>query len=261
MSYGYYVSAEGAISQEFKLRTIANNIANVDTPGFKRELALQEARYTERIDLGDDYPGSGTINDVSGGVITVGTATEFSTGKIESTGDKTDVAINGEGFFVVRDSVNGEILLTRAGNFGVTSDGRLVMQSGRGRFEVCDDAMQPIVIPNPTDPRWQINDDGSIQDGEGIFANIALARPNSADTGYRQMLKLGENTWRSLDGQTMIPANERNMKSMHLEKSAVNPSTEMIEMIVTSRAIETNIKMMQSQSDLTAGLISKVLSV
>ncbi|MGL6225444.1 MAG: flagellar hook-basal body protein [Thermoguttaceae bacterium] len=257
MSYGLYVSAEGAHSQEYRLRTIANNIANVDTPGFKREVALQMARNTERIDLGDDYPGSGTINDISGGVITVGTATEFIMGKIESTNERTDVAINGEGFFVVQNQRNGELLLTRAGNFDVLSDGRLVMQSGRGQFAVCDDAMQPIVIADPNDPTWHITEDGAIQQAGGVRTNMALVVPNN-DKG---MVKLGENVYRSLDGQTPVPQMERSFKQGALEKSAVNPASEMIEMIVASRAIETNSKMMQTQDELTGGLLSKVLRI
>ncbi|MDR0704939.1 MAG: hypothetical protein LBF88_08115 [Planctomycetaceae bacterium] len=51
------------------------------------------------------------------------------------------------------------------------------------------------------------------------------------------------------------------MRSGHLEMSATNPSTEMIEMIVASRAIETNVKMMHTQDEATAGLISRVLRV
>lgn len=259
MSYGLYVSAEGAYSQEFRLRTIANNIANVETPGFKRELAIQLARPTERIIQGDDYPYSGSINDLSGGVITVGTRTEFDAlGKIELTTNKSDVAIEGRGFFVVQDTRNGELLLTRAGNFQVLNDGRLMLQSGDAHFAVCDVDMQPIVIPDPleNDAPWEITKDGAMQQGE-MRVNLALVTPNN----NMNMLKLGENVYRSLDGQTPLPDAERRLWSQALEKSAVNPSTEMIEMIVATRAFETNTKMMQSQDELTAGLLNKVLSV
>ena len=257
MSYGLYLSAEGAHAQEFRLRTIANNIANVETPGFKREIAQQLARHTERILQGDDYPGSGTMNDVSGGAITVGTTTEFEKlGKIESTTMKTDVAIEREGFFVVQDPRNGELLLTRAGNFEVLADGSLVMQSGKGRFAVCDTDMQPIFVDD-TDPAWRITDDATVQQAGGLRTEIALVVPDD----YTMMLKLGENVYRSQSGYTPVEPLDRRVKAFCLEKSAVDPASEMIEMIIASRAIETNTKMMQSQDELTAGLINKVLSL
>ncbi len=257
MSYGLYVSAEGAHSQEFRLRTIANNIANVDTPGFKRELALQMARHTERIDQGFDYPGSGTINDISGGVITVGTKTEFMLGKIESSQNPDDVAIadDGTNFFVVQDPRNGELLLTRAGNFAVMPDGSLVQQSGYGRMNVVDTDMQPIVIDTEAG-HWSINDDAAIVQEGGLRTNIALVRSNNPDN----MLKLGENVYRSLDGYEPSEPNARRVRAGCLERSSVNPAVEMIELIVASRAIETNTKMMQTQDELTAGLLNKVLS-
>jgi len=257
MSYGLYVSAEGAHSQEYRLRTIANNIANVDTPGFKREVALQMARHTERIDQGYDYPGSGSINDISGGVITVGTKTEFMLGKVESTTNPTDLTIadDGKGFFVVQDPRNGELLLTRAGNFEILSDGHLVMQSGKGRYSVVDEEMQPIFI-DVNDPTWKITDDGAVQQADGR-TNLALVRSNN----YNDMLKLGENVYRALDGFTAVPQTDRKVKAFTQERSSVNPATEMIEMIVTSRAIETNTKMMQNQDEMTAGLLNKVLSL
>ncbi|MCL2304452.1 MAG: flagellar hook basal-body protein [Planctomycetaceae bacterium] len=258
MSYGLYVSAEGAHSQEYRLRTIANNIANVDTPGFKREVALQMARHTERIDQGYDYPGSGSINDISGGVITVGTKTEFMLGKVESTTNPTDLTIadDGKGFFVVQDPRNGEFLLTRAGNFEILSDGQLVLQSGKGRYSVVDEDMQPIFI-DVSDPTWRINDDGTVQQAGGVFTNIAIVRSNN----YNDMLKLGENVYRALDGFTPVAQTDRKVKAFTLERSSVNPAAEMIEMIVTARAIETNTKMMQNQDEMTAGLLNKVLSL
>ncbi len=69
MPYGLYISAEGALAQSQRMEVIANNLANLDTPGFKRELAVFQARYAEAIEQGRDYPGSGSINDVGGGVM------------------------------------------------------------------------------------------------------------------------------------------------------------------------------------------------
>lgn len=258
MSYGLYISAEGAVSQEFRMRTIANNIANIETHGFKRELAMQQARETERNLIGDDYPGSGSINDIGGGVKTIGTLTEFDKlGAVMETGEPTDVCIaERTGWFVFENMQTGEHVLSRAGNFQVMADGSLVAQSGTTKFAVLDEELQPMRIENPHDPRWSIRDDGALYDPVGgEMTRFAIVKP----VNERNMVKLGQNTYRSLDGVEPLADVDRHVKQGFLEGSSVNPATEMIEMIVASRAIETNVKMIQSQDEITGGLISRVL--
>src|ERR1700693_5408410 len=114
MPYGLYISAEGAQVQTRRLDIIANNIANVDTVGFKRDLAVMQSRYSEAIERGTAYPGSGSINDIGGGVQFHQTVTDFSPGPLRKTGNPSDAALQGEGFFVV--SKGQEHLLTRAGD-------------------------------------------------------------------------------------------------------------------------------------------------
>lgn len=260
MSYGLYVSAEGAHAQEYRMRVIANNIANVETPGFKRELAMQQARHAERIHWGDDYPGSGSMNDISGGVKTIGTQTEFEKlGTVMETGEKTDVCIaEPNAWFVYRNMQTGEDFLSRAGNFQILADGSLVAQSGTTKFAVLDEDLEPMRLENPEDPRWTIRDDGTLQEpAGGLETRFALVRPVT----QHNMIRMRENVYQSLDGFEAIPDNDRNVRQNMLEGSSVNPAAEMIEMIVASRAIETNIKMMQSQDDITGGLISRVLRV
>ena len=83
MPYGMYISAEGAKAQATRLETIANNLANVDTPGFKRDVTTFQARFAEAIDQGLDYPGSGSINDLGGGVAVASVLTDHSPGTME----------------------------------------------------------------------------------------------------------------------------------------------------------------------------------
>ena len=80
MAYGMYISAEGAMAQSLRLETIANNLANVDTVGFKRDLALCQARLAEEAAMGLAPAGDGSINDVGGGVMVEATVTDFSPG-------------------------------------------------------------------------------------------------------------------------------------------------------------------------------------
>lgn len=271
MSYGLYISAEGAEAQQYRMESIANNIANLETPGFKRELALQMARATERQDLGDDFYGSGSYNDLSGGVLTIGTHTEFKQGPIKETGNWADLAIEGNAWFRVRDKSTGEEFLTRAGNFAVFNDAEdgtasLVTEQGRSRFELLNPDGLPVIIPNPNDPTLHITDDGRIMGddgplwgiGIGEVARISLVEPDD----LKAMVKVGETMYRNESGQRELEQFERRqLLPEHLEMSGTNPSTEMIEMIVTQRCLEGNVKMIHVQDEATGGLVSRVLRV
>ncbi|MDR1268620.1 MAG: flagellar hook basal-body protein, partial [Planctomycetaceae bacterium] len=238
MSYGLYISSEGAMAQEYRMQTIANNIANLETPGFKRELALQMARHTESVAIGEIEFGSGYITDIGGGVHTIGTRTEFKQGPISPTEVESDLAIQGDGWFQVRDMSNGEMFLTRAGNFQVDQNGMFVTEWGRSRFQLLDIEGEAVTLPDPNSKTWHITDDGVVHEqGIGRVQQIALVQP----LNMKEMVKTGENVYR-LEGEyrDFDLAERPRIRSGHLEMSATNPSTEMIEMIVASRAVETN---------------------
>ena len=128
MDYGLYVAAAGANAQSKRLEVLSNNMANVDTVGFKQELAVLEARYSRAVRDGIDYPGSRDINDLGSGASMVETVTDYSPGKFKETDGDLDVAIDGNGFFLVDD--NGRQLLTRAGNFQINAQGELLTDQG-----------------------------------------------------------------------------------------------------------------------------------
>src|SRR6478736_2818091 len=92
MIYGMYISAEGAQAQSTRLEALSNNLANVDTPGFKCAFAQMQSRYAEETAQGKDYLGSGSINDIGGGVEVCGMRTDFTGGPIQKTGMETDMA-------------------------------------------------------------------------------------------------------------------------------------------------------------------------
>ncbi len=251
MPYGLYLSAEGAHAQSKRLEVIANNLANVDTAGFKRELAVFQARYAEETQRGQDNPGSGSINDVGGGVLVRQTKTDFSPGPLKPTGVATDMAIKGEGFFLV--DKDGEQFVTRAGNFLINQQGELVTQYGRQQYAVLSDAGTPIVI-DPDNGPWYLTSNGTIRQ-RGAMQSLAVVKPAS----LADLVKTGENLFRPLAGLQPVAPGERDVVSGYLELSAVQPTTEMIEMIEASRAIEANLNMMQAQDEMLAGLINRVM--
>jgi len=251
MPYGLYLSAEGAHAQATRLEVIANNLANVDTVGFKRQLALFQARYAEETEQSLDYPGSGTINDVGGGVLVQETQTDFSPGPLKPTGLPTDMAIRGEGFFLVQK--DGEDFLTRAGDFLINARGELVTQYGQQQYAVLTDAGAPVVI-DPNNGPWELTPSGAIRQA-GAVQNLAVVMPASLG----DLVRTGENVFRPLADPLPVAAGDRSVAGGYLEMSGAQPTTEMIEMIEASRAVEANINMMQTQDEMLSDLINRLM--
>jgi flagellar basal-body rod protein FlgF/flagellar basal-body rod protein FlgG len=252
MPYGLYISAEGAVAQNRRMEVLANNIANVDTAGFKRQLAIFQARYSEAIEQGSDYSGSRTINDLGGGVLVRETKTDFSPGAIRRTGLETDVAIDGDGFFQVQKG--NQIYLTRAGAFEITAEGQLVTPDG---YPVLSNDGEPIAIGPDAGP-WRINDAGGIEQ-DGAVTNLGIVRPPSLD----QLEHVGENLFAlppRVEAEP-VPDEERQVRSGYVEQSSVRATREMMDLIECSRAFEANTTMIKNQDQMLGNLVSRALRV
>ena len=246
MSYGMYISATGANSQSERLQVLTNNLANVDTPGFKRELAVLAARHAEAIERGAPS-NTNTIDNVGGGVSMVETMIDFSMGSTRVTGNKADIAILGEGFFQVDD--NGNKLLTRAGNFHLSSAGELITEQGH---KVLTDDGEPLVIN--ANMAWQVESSGAISQG-GKLRHLALVKPKSLG----DLAKVGQNLFRPLAEVEAVPQDERRVAPNSLELSTDKPAREMMNLIETSRAYEANVKMIQNHDSMMGGLVGRLL--
>ena len=251
MPYGLYISAEGAQVQQQRLETIANNLANVETPGFKRDIATFQSRFAEAIQQGSDYPGSRSENDVGGGVKIMDVLTDYSSSSLRETEMPTDMAVNGEGFFQVRGR-DGATYLTRAGNFTLDAQGRLVTQSDD--MPVLDESGGEIVIDGSRS--WEVQAGGLIVQ-DGSTTAIGLVQPKS----YGDLVKVGGNMFRPLAPATPVLADQRDIRQGFLEHSGVNPTREMTAMIATSRAFEANTRLIQHQDSMISGLVNRVLAV
>lgn len=245
-----YLSAEGAKAQAQRLEFIANNLANVETPGFKRDVPTFQARFAEAIQQGSASPGNESINDVGGGVKLVEVDTDFSGGTLRQTGVETDFAVNGDGFFQVR-TPEGETLLTRAGDFQIDVQGRLVTQAGR--YHVLDDSGGGIKLDGETP--WELLPGGIIsQAGQNVA--IGLQRPQSLG----DLVKVGNNAFRALGPLQTVTGVDRDIRQGYLEQSSVSSTSEMMAMIETSRAFEANTKLIQHQDGMLSQLLGRVLS-
>lgn len=230
------------------MEVLANNLANVDTVGFKRQLAVLQSRAAEALRQGLAEMGDGSIANVGGGVEVPETLTQFSLGTLKQTGAATDLAIEGEGFFVVQGD-NNERLLTRAGDFQLTDLGQLVTQEGQ---PVLNQDYAPVIL-NPLAP-FNIGDDGTVfQSGEAF--PLAIVKPQfSAD-----LVQRGVNTFSSLSDVDPLAPGQRQVRQGFLELSGVVPTTEMMEMIEASRAFESNVRLIQQQDQAIGNLLSRVL--
>ena len=247
MPYGLYLSAEGAYAQSQRLDVLANNMANVATPGFKRDVMLFQSRLTQAQQDGLP-PDPSNLEQLGGGVKLLATATDYSHGPLQPSKIDSDMAAGADSFFVVRHG-NRDVL-TRAGNFQTTAAGQLVTQSGD---PVLADDHNPIVIDTEGGP-WQITPDGSLnQDGEQT--RLALVRPRSMG----DLVKIGDNLFSPLAPAQPVPDEERQVLWHQVEQSTVKPAAEMMEIIEASRAFEMNVNMIHTQDEVMGTLINRTL--
>src|SRR3954469_11718253 len=119
MIYGLYLSATGVMTSSYRQDVIANNLANSETVGFKRDLALFQERRTEA-QSGSNHScwSNPDLENLGGGLLATPTAVDDKQGELEPTGNNLDVAILGRGYFSVDAGARGR-MLTRDGQFMV----------------------------------------------------------------------------------------------------------------------------------------------
>lgn len=248
-------AALGMTSQQLSVDNIANNLANVNTVGFKRStIAFQDLFYqtlnaskrgTNVNNIGNESPDL----QIGHGARPVATIRNFSQGTVQETGNPLDMAINGVGFFQVIRPDN-TIAYTRDGNFSMNSDGQLVNSSG---LPLADQIQLP-----PDVVSLAISQDGvvsAILQGEGSaidLGQVELAKfINPA--GLRAM---GDNLYEVTDasGEPFIgtPGLEGfgSVQQGFLEQANVDIVTEMVNLITAQRAYETNSKMVQTAEEM-----------
>jgi flagellar basal body rod protein FlgG len=244
-----YISAEGAAAQAQRLEVIANNLANVDTAGFKQDVPTFQARFAEAIQQGQAQAGDRSINDVGGGVKVIDVQTDHSAGQLKHTGNDLDLAINCKGFFHIRGE-DGQRYLSRAGSFAIDTRGRLVTQNEHR--PVLDQSGSEIVLSR--DLPMSISSDGFISQAGAIYA-LGMSQPESMG----DLIKVGNNLFQPLGNVQPLALADRNIRQGYLEMSGANPVRQMMAMIETTRAFEANTRMIQNQDTMLGALISRVL--
>lgn len=245
-----YIGATGMQAQQTNVDMISNNLANVNTPAFKRgRVTFEDLLYRDvaRASMAD--PGTDTLQKMGVGVSISSTGKVFTQGDIKKTDVPFDVAINGQGFFEVS-LPDGSVGYTRDGHFQVNRDGYLVTSDGyslKNPIQIPPDAKEILVqsnglvlvsLPNEKQPveigqidlTTFVNPTGLSAQGNNIYLPSSLSGESASN-------KPGET------GSGVL-------QQGFLEQSNVKLVEEMINLIVAQRAYEVNSKVIQASDEM-----------
>ncbi len=248
MIYGLYHSAAGMLTNEYRQAVLANNLANADTVGFKRDVAT----LAERLPAAQAGRRRGStaagLADLSGGLWLGQTYTDYDqAGKIR-TDNPYDIALDGPGFLCV-DSA-GRRLYTRDGRMTLSPDGLLVAASdgspilGQGGVPI---RLNPRGGPPSIDTQGRVIQDGALVgqlelvdfDDYSVLRKVGAARLTGPEAG-------------AVPAPVLVQAG-------YLEGSGVEPLSELVSMIEASRAYQMNARMISLQDDSVGKLINVVM--
>jgi flagellar basal-body rod protein FlgF len=238
------LSRQVALSRELDI--IANNLANLGTTGFKREGVLFEQFLADRARREDfAHP----IDQQISFVLDRETRTDLTQGAFQQTGSRLDLAIDGEGFFVV-ETPQGE-RYSRAGSFALNATGELVTPAG---FRVLGNS-GPVVL-DPNDTEFAVAADGTISTRDGERGKLRLVRFENPS----QLTKDGNNLFASETPPQPVDVRTRVVQGS-LEKSNVNSVIEMSRMIEVTRAYTTLANLMSRTDELRQAAIQQLADV
>jgi flagellar basal-body rod protein FlgF len=236
---GLYTAASGALVAQSQADTIANNLANVNTSGFKRTLLQVQAGPEMGVYAlqtqpgsapGNGVPGSTFIGALGSGAQVLDTPAVFEQGSLQNTGNSLDLGIMGQGFFTIQTPQG--ILVTMDGNRVIGRNGPIQLQAGD----------------------VQIGEDGAVhQNGQAVdqlrivnFQNLTAVRPE----GDNQFIDTGA-------GRPVADATST-VQQGYLERSNANVVRSMVDLITAQRWFEANQKVIQTQDTLNGYAIQNV---
>lgn len=256
MRESMYSALFGAMSNELRLDTISNNLANVNTTGFKKEAYAFHDTFQR---FAHDYLTDDRTNlrekelwpkaYVQARPRLSGQYSDQSQGSMQVTGNPLDLALVGKGYFKVR-TPDGD-KMTRSGSFQLASDGRLITEQG---YEVLGDGGTPVTLPR--DNKIEIDANGRITADGNQVAMLDLVDVSNP----KALEKVGHNLFQiKKDSRaTEIPSEGLSVQQGYLEKSNVEIVSEMVNMMEAQRAFEINQKIMTTTDGMESLVINKV---
>ncbi len=256
-----YTAASGMTAQQLNVDTISNNLANVNTVGYKKETTnFKSLLYTNlrgpQEEVTENTP---TANQVGHGVRALANSRNYMSGTLQQTGNSNDLAIIGDGFFAIDN--NGEELYTRDGSFrfSMLEDGgsyALVTSDG---YPVLSVEGESIIIGSevPVD-KIKVSENGSVYytDEEGMRMDVGQIRIVQF-TNRAGLEATGSNLYRATpaSGEALSEADEdgltkSTLRTGYLEGSNVQLAEEMVNLIIAQRAYEVNSTAIKTADDM-----------
>ena len=232
MVRGLQSASTGMIAQMAGQDITANNLANANTAGYKRDIPSFESMLTNAV-------GAAPMTRIS-----AGSGVDFAQGVLREAGNKFSMALEGEGFFNVQTPTG--TAYTRDGAFNVSNDGYLVTESGN-RVLGTAGAIKVGRGDFAVDPQGQITQNGAVVD--------TLKVSKFANTG--PLSKTGGNLW-TAGGAAATPATGTSVRQGYLEGSNVNSVSEMVSMITAFRTFEATQKSIQAQDETLDKCVNEV---
>jgi flagellar basal-body rod protein FlgG len=247
-----WTAASGMQAQQLNIDVISNNLANVNTTGFKKSRAdFQDVMYQSVKTTGSPSTSSTQTAGIEVGLGTTPAAVTkvFTAGNITQSGNELDMAIEGDGFFQIQ-MPDGTTTYTRSGSFKRDGQGRVVTSDGYP-------LMPEMVVPNNT-TKISIGNDGTVavlQSGQSSATTIGTIQLATFQNPAG-LSSMGRNLYQvtdaSGDATTGTPGQNGigSISQGFLEMSNVNVMEEMVNMIVSQRAYEINSKAVQAADEM-----------
>lgn len=237
MDSGYYAACTALISRTQELDTIANNLANASTAGFRAEKDI----FSEVLANAGSPSGSALDQAMNTFGIVSGTTLDSSQGALQKTGNNLDMAIEGRGYFEVQTA--GGVAYTRNGAFQISAQGQLMTSQGDA---VMGDGGVINMPPGPV----SVSSDGTISSNGAVVGKIKVVEFPAGT----QLSSLG-NSYYSAPPKTAQPSTDSSVRQGMIESSNVNPILNMVQLVNAQRSAEMMqraLSMFNSEIDKTA---------
>ena len=244
MYYGLQLSASGMLTSLYRTDVLGNNLANVNTTGFKPDFPVTRQRDVVTDEDGVGYlPSNELLEKLGAGAHMAPNEVNFAPAALKETHNPLDLAIEGSGFFVLRDSANEGatgLLFTRDGRFTRNSDGELV-QAASG-LPVLSERGGLIRIPG--DGPISIDELGRIQQDGEVVAQLRVADVMNKE----ELNKAGENSFRPTRAALQASIDPTGLvRQGFLEDSGVNEIQAMLMIQGATKAVGINTTMIRHQ--------------
>jgi flagellar basal-body rod protein FlgF len=242
MIRGIYSAASGLLAQMARQLAISNNLANLNTPGYRQDLT--SLREYPGLDLFRLYDGQAAqVGELGAGVATELGVVDLSQGALVDTGNPLDLAISGPAFFAVQTPEG--IRYTRDGSFSRSAQGILVNALG---FPVLGEGGTPIQLP---DGEVTVDGDGTITAGGQQVGRLLLAEFQPG-----QLRKAGSNLFEAL-GAGGTAANSA-VNQGFLEMANVDVPQAVVDMMAATRSYEASLRLLQMQDEILSKSVNEI---